>query len=594
MKFSLILLFKSFTYFFIIYSFRKSSTPLQSPIKSVETPKRKPKNLNINTNIENTSNNTNSNTNSNEPTENDSTSDPTDTTSTSSSSITNLPTPPSISSPDKNLKKFGLNNINNDNSLTSEEILCLDSPKREEISKNLLLFSPISSSSAPSFREKHSNSFLVNNGLLADKPEFSFPISTSNITPSKLPSSPSNSSRSSSSASIASLNPTLEKIYNTVSLIQWDLPRTYPTLGFFHDGGLMHVGLERILLCYSLYCPEIGYVQGMSFLVGNLLLYLNEYNSFKLFINILNKKIINNFYSLKKNYIDSYVLCFNYFFKKILPLLYNYLQQEDISSEMFLIDWNLSLFTKSLPLEVAAYIWDIYFLEGEITLLIVSLSLLKLYGSYISTLKMEDILSFLLHLPENINQDELKENINSIRLLISKKLYNKIRAEKINEVNKKLNENMSSYHSSSVSSVAGSTLSISPYSTTSSISSPSTYISSLSASLFPNICSVCQVDIVNCICNENTSDLRKKTHSIVSVSGASIISTSATSSSSSSSSAAILSLSTPSNTSSSSNGSNKNGISPIDDFSSVTSTPSSTPNEPKKKKSQSESSCIPS
>lgn len=95
-----------------------------------------------------------------------------------------------------------------------------------------------------------------------------------------------------------------------MSLIEWDLPRTYPTLGellctlhrfvdlidallslfltlivmavspldflllsdlnliyfvtragFFHDGGPMHTGLERVLMCYVCYRPDVGYVQ---------------------------------------------------------------------------------------------------------------------------------------------------------------------------------------------------------------------------------------------------------------------------------------------------------------------------------------------
>lgn len=46
-----------------------------------------------------------------------------------------------------------------------------------------------------------------------------------------------------------------------MALIEWDLPRTFPTLGFFHDSGPMHVGLERVLLCYVCFCPDIGYVQ---------------------------------------------------------------------------------------------------------------------------------------------------------------------------------------------------------------------------------------------------------------------------------------------------------------------------------------------
>lgn len=48
---------------------------------------------------------------------------------------------------------------------------------------------------------------------------------------------------------------------STMYLIQWDLPRTFPTLGFFHDGGPMHTSLNNVLQAYSCYRKDIGYVQ---------------------------------------------------------------------------------------------------------------------------------------------------------------------------------------------------------------------------------------------------------------------------------------------------------------------------------------------
>ena len=48
-----------------------------------------------------------------------------------------------------------------------------------------------------------------------------------------------------------------------LSLIEFDLPRTFPTLGFFHMNEPLHFSLELILQCYAYYKPDIGYVQGM-------------------------------------------------------------------------------------------------------------------------------------------------------------------------------------------------------------------------------------------------------------------------------------------------------------------------------------------
>jgi hypothetical protein len=106
-----------------------------------------------------------------------------------------------------------------------------------------------------------------------------------------------------------------------VSLIEWDLPRTFPTLAFFHDGGVMHTGLERILLCFALYCPDIGYVQGLSFLVAMLLLQcMDEYEVFVCLTNMIlnsSRGCLRDFYLIHKATIDGFVTSFDYFFKKV-------------------------------------------------------------------------------------------------------------------------------------------------------------------------------------------------------------------------------------------------------------------------------------
>ena len=48
------------------------------------------------------------------------------------------------------------------------------------------------------------------------------------------------------------------------------------------------------------------------------------------------------------------------------------MKEEGVTSEMFLMDWNLSLFTRALPLEVAANVWDMFLLQGKEFLFLVS------------------------------------------------------------------------------------------------------------------------------------------------------------------------------------------------------------------------------
>lgn len=66
---------------------------------------------------------------------------------------------------------------------------------------------------------------------------------------------------------------------------------------------------------------------------------------------------------------------------------------------------------KALPLEVAAKVWDIYLCEGEVYILCVGLAILKQFAAKLATYSVEQILPFLLHLPENIGSEELFANI---------------------------------------------------------------------------------------------------------------------------------------------------------------------------------------
>jgi hypothetical protein len=128
---------------------------------------------------------------------------------------------------------------------------------------------------------------------------------------------------------------------------------------------------------------DMGYVQGMSYIVSILLLYLDENKAFQSFINLLSSKSLlgrSNFHLLEKSNIDVYIHSFDYFFQRYLPLLYFHFKKQDVCSEMFLLDWHLSLFAKSLSLEVVTRVWDLFLVEGEVFLTKTALGILRMYA----------------------------------------------------------------------------------------------------------------------------------------------------------------------------------------------------------------------
>eukprot|EP00826_Nyctotherus_ovalis_P064710 TRINITY_DN9498_c0_g2_i1.p4 TRINITY_DN9498_c0_g2~~TRINITY_DN9498_c0_g2_i1.p4 ORF type:complete len:109 (+),score=19.61 TRINITY_DN9498_c0_g2_i1:415-741(+) len=65
----------------------------------------------------------------------------------------------------------------------------------------------------------------------------------------------------------------------------------------FIEGGVGQQQLERALLTFAKYDPEIGYVQGMNFVVGALLFHCPEEIAFWLFVELVEGHEMRKVYS---------------------------------------------------------------------------------------------------------------------------------------------------------------------------------------------------------------------------------------------------------------------------------------------------------
>lgn len=64
-------------------------------------------------------------------------------------------------------------------------------------------------------------------------------------------------------------------------IISKDLGRSFPGVDMFREAdGEGQRMLGRVLKCYSIYDPEIGYCQGLAFLVGPLLMHMPDKQAF--------------------------------------------------------------------------------------------------------------------------------------------------------------------------------------------------------------------------------------------------------------------------------------------------------------------------
>eukprot|EP01083_Nonionella_stella_P105410 303191_1 len=157
---------------------------------------------------------------------------------------------------------------------------------------------------------------------------------------------------------------------SSMRLIRLDLDRTFPCLQFFRaPDGPLYLPLMEVLGAFACYRPDMGYVQGMSYLAAVLLLNMDSDNSlfsvFTAFANLINRYENFSTYSVIDPCRNENCLIFNILFREYIPELSEYFEQLGISSDMYFIGWIIPLFSGAVQFDIATRIWDNYLFRGH-------------------------------------------------------------------------------------------------------------------------------------------------------------------------------------------------------------------------------------
>lgn len=216
---------------------------------------------------------------------------------------------------------------------------------------------------------------------------------------------------------------------SSVELIRLDVSRTFPNLCIFQKGGPYHDLLQGLLGSYACYRPDVGYVQGMSFIAAMLLLNMEVAEAFVCFANLLNKPCLLAFFRLDRSLMDSYFETFDEFFHENLPQLHQHLQERNLTPDLYLLDWLFTLYTKSLSLDVVSRVWDIYFRDGEEFLFRTALGILKLYEDILLNLDFIQLAQFLTRLPSDVSCEDLFRCTATVSTEIDKRQFAQVLAQ---------------------------------------------------------------------------------------------------------------------------------------------------------------------
>ena len=165
---------------------------------------------------------------------------------------------------------------------------------------------------------------------------------------------------------------------HSLEVIGLDVLRTFPNLGFFQEGGPYYGPLHDVLGAYACYRPDIGYVQGMSFLAGVLLLNMEPSEAFICLANLLNRPSYVAFFKVDHALMKPYFATFSLLLQDTLPRLSAHFNTLQFMPEFYLIEWIFTLYTKVLPLDTSCRVWDVFCRDGDSFLFRTALGILKL------------------------------------------------------------------------------------------------------------------------------------------------------------------------------------------------------------------------
>ena len=195
-------------------------------------------------------------------------------------------------------------------------------------------------------------------------------------------------------------------VHNSLKLISLDITRTFNTLGYFSKDSPMNKDLQVLLEAACLFRQDIGYIQGMSYVAGMLLLNLEMRMAFSIFISIISSPVLLPFYKIDQEGIQRRNEIFLAVLLENLPDVHRDLEVQGVQLPIFLMEWFVTLYSKTLPQEVSVRVWDLYFYYGESALFKAGITIMKILKDELLSKDLSDIMTCFTHISEKITDPE--------------------------------------------------------------------------------------------------------------------------------------------------------------------------------------------
>ncbi|XP_041360005.1 TBC1 domain family member 4-like isoform X2 [Gigantopelta aegis] len=205
-----------------------------------------------------------------------------------------------------------------------------------------------------------------------------------------------------------------------------DLGRTFPGHPYFSAQlGNGQLELFNLLKAYSLLDEEVGYCQGLSFVVGVLLMHMSEDDAFE------TMKYLMFRFGLQKQYRPN-MMALQVKLYQLTRLihdhhreLYDHFERHEIAPTLYAAPWFLTLFASQFPLGFVARCFDMIFIQGIDAVFKISLMLLSNHRELILHCdSFESIVEFLKTTLPDMVHVQMERIVNqAFEMDISKELH---------------------------------------------------------------------------------------------------------------------------------------------------------------------------
>ncbi|XP_026064236.1 TBC1 domain family member 10A-like [Carassius auratus] len=204
-----------------------------------------------------------------------------------------------------------------------------------------------------------------------------------------------------------------------LDIIEKDLHRQFP----FHEmfaarGGHGQQDLYRILKAYTIYRPDEGYCQAQAPVAAVLLMHMPAEQAFWCLVQIC-EKYVPGYYSAGLEAIQLDGEIFFSLLRRVCPMAYRHLKKFKIDPILYMTEWFMCIFSRTLPWSCVLRVWDMFFCEGVKIVFRVGLVLLKqMLGSVDKLRELQGMYETMERLrnipPEAIREEVLVQEVVSL------------------------------------------------------------------------------------------------------------------------------------------------------------------------------------